>query len=157
MIAQTIVNILRITFALLCVAFSAGKIVDDFAVAAYLPEWRYGGANFNEICKTVTHLIFFSLEPTPTGSITGLDRFPGPDVLADARNKGCQLIICFGGNGRSGAYRYTYKSEHCVITLSFIAAGFSSMTRNDQARVRFVKNVRKLVLKNDLDGVDYNW
>ncbi|CAE7573304.1 Cht2, partial [Symbiodinium microadriaticum] len=28
---------------------------------------------------------------------------------------------------------------------------------NDDARVKFVKNVRKLVRKNNLDGVDYNW
>jgi hypothetical protein len=91
---------LLILLALTCV-MGVYSFQKKFAVAAYLPEWRYGGANFEKICKTVTHLIFFSVEPTPNGDITGLDRFPPPDVLEDARNKGCELIICFGGNGRS--------------------------------------------------------
>ena len=34
---------------------------DSFAVAAYLPEWRYDGANWESISKHVTHLILFSL------------------------------------------------------------------------------------------------
>ena len=33
-----------------------------FQVAAYLPEWRYEGANWVTICETVTHLFLFSIE-----------------------------------------------------------------------------------------------
>ena len=85
----------------------------------------------------MTHLIFFSVEPTPEGGITGMDRFPPADVLAAARGHGCELIICFGGNGRS--------------------SGFSAMTRSPDARKAFVKKVKQLVKRFKLDGVDYNW
>ena len=43
-------------------------------VWAYLPEWRFEGANFASICKVVTHLILFSIEVTPEGWLGGLDR-----------------------------------------------------------------------------------
>ena len=89
------------------------------------------------MCEVLTHLIFFSVEPTPEGGITGMDRFPSKDVLDAARNQGCELIICFGGNGRS--------------------SGFSAMTRNPEARKAFVKKVKQLVKRFKLDGVDYNW
>jgi GH18 family chitinase len=108
-----------------------------FSVITYLPEWRYGSANFEIICSISTHLIFFSLEPSPDGRIVGYDRFPGDDVLSDARNKGCKLMICFGGNGRS--------------------SGFSSMTRNPQTRKKFVLELKALMTKYQFDGVDYNW
>jgi chitinase len=108
-----------------------------FSVITYLPEWRYGSANFEIICSITTHLIFFSLEPSSDGRIVGYDRFPGDDVLNDARNKGCKLMICFGGNGRS--------------------SGFSAMTRNPQTRKKFVLELKALMEKYNFDGVDYNW
>ena len=37
----------------------------SFAVAAYLPEWRYEGANWEVICTHTSHLILFSLEVAP--------------------------------------------------------------------------------------------
>lgn len=66
-----------------------------------------------------------------------MDKFPSSHVLDAARGQGCQLIICFGGNGRS--------------------SGFSAMTRNPEARKVFVKKVKQLVKRFKLDGVDYNW
>ena len=42
---------------------------DDFAVVAYLPEWRYEGANWDTICQHVSHLIIFSLEVAPSGAL----------------------------------------------------------------------------------------
>ena len=48
----------------------------DFTVAAYLPEWRYEGANWDVICEHVSHLILFSCEMDPSGKITALDRLP---------------------------------------------------------------------------------
>ena len=98
---------------------------EPFAVIAYLPEWRFEGANFDTICQHVSHLIFFSLEPTETGGFSGLDRFPGPHIL-DAAHKasakhGCKLMLCFGGNGRSN--------------------GFAAMTRSKKSTNKFVKKV----------------
>ena len=113
----------------------------DFAVASYLPEWRYEGANWDEIAKHSTHLILFSLEPTPTGGIQALDRLPRPALLKQARaassRYGAKLLLCFGGNGRS--------------------SGFSSMVRSKSAREKFVGSALALVDKYGFDGIDYNW
>ena len=112
-----------------------------FAVAGYLPEWRYQGASFDAMFRHLTHLIFFSIEPLTDGSLSGLDRLPGDDVLAAARAAaaahGTKLLICLGGNGRSG--------------------GFSAASRNRASRARLVRSVVKLVTRLQLDGVDYNW
>jgi chitinase len=117
--------------------------VTAFSVVAYLPEWRYEGANFETICQHVSHLIFFSLEPSLDGSggITGMNRFPGTHVLRAAKDAakrhGCKLLICFGGNGRS--------------------SGFSATTRNSGSLKTFIGRVAELLKQYDLDGVDINW
>ena len=112
-----------------------------FAVAAYLPEWRYEGANWDYMARTVTHMILFSLEPTPDGRIVGMDRFPRPALLEEAREAAIRhktkLLICFGGNGRSG--------------------GFAGMVRSAEARKAFIDNLLELCRTHGLDGVDYNW
>ena len=38
-----------------------------FNIVGYMPEWRHEGADFERLCKHLTHLIFFSLEMTPKG------------------------------------------------------------------------------------------
>ena len=91
-------------FGFILVAAQGVKDDSKFAVIAYLPEWRYEGANFDTICQHVTHLIFFSIEPSGiSGDFTGLDRLPGEHVLKAARlaatRNRCKLLICFGGNG----------------------------------------------------------
>ena len=49
-------------------AFSHGspQLFDGFKVA-YLPEWRYEGANWETISEHTTHLLLFSLEMTSKG------------------------------------------------------------------------------------------
>ena len=70
----------------------------DMMVAAYLPEWRYEGANWVDICQTVTHLILFSIEVTPAGALGALDRVPRNKLLKEARAAadatGTKLLIC---------------------------------------------------------------
>ena len=113
------------------------------AVVGYLPEWRYGSFNFYTTSAVYTHLIFFSLEPGPNGELWGMDRFPSNLVLLDARaaqkrhGGAPKLMICFGGNGRS--------------------THFGPVTANAAKRATFVQNVKELVEKKKLDGVDINW
>ena len=131
--------------AALCLAFGSGvaaaPVGHPFAVVGYLPEWRYEGANYKDLARYLSHLLLFSLEPGPDGSITGLDRFPGDDILRDARDAfratGAKLLVCFGGNGRS--------------------SGFSSVVRSTKKRARFVAYLAAFIASRDLDGVDYNW
>jgi hypothetical protein len=113
----------------------------NFSFVGYLPEWRYEGANWATLSSHLSHLILFSAEPLPTGELTGLDRFPREALLAEARAAAaahhCQLLLCFGGNGRSG--------------------GFSAMVRSPAARARFVAAAAALVAKAGAHGVDINW
>lgn len=122
-------------------AASAEEAAGDVAVVAYLPEWRYDGANWETISEHVTHLLLFSLEPAPDGKIIATDRLPKKNLMdlarQAARRHGTKLLLCFGGNGRSD--------------------GFSAMSRNKKARSRFVKGLVRMLDQLDLDGVDYNW
>lgn len=110
-------------------------------IFGYLPEWRYAGADFETLCKSLSHIALFSAEPAPDGSIWGLDRLPNGAALVDAQHAasqhGCKLIICFGGNGRS--------------------THFSAVVRSSTLRRTFVANVVALVNKMGAAGVDYNW
>lgn len=113
----------------------------NFTVAAYLPEWRYEGANWVDMSRTVSQLILFSLEVQPTGRLSAYDRLPRRELMTEARAAtkaaGTKLLVCVGGNGRS--------------------AGFSPAVAKKERRQRFVDDLVKLCDKHDLDGVDLNW
>jgi chitinase len=113
----------------------------NLTVAAYLPEWRYEGANWEDISATVNQLILFSLEVSPIGRLQAFDRLPRRELMAEARAAtraaGSKLLVCIGGNGRS--------------------AGFSPAVANKEKRARFVESLVSLADKYDLDGVDLNW
>ena len=113
----------RLGVALSCLASAAA--VRNFTVAAYLPEWRYEGANFASMSRTVTQLILFSLEVQPTGRLSAYaDRLPRAELMLEARAAtkaaGTQLLVCVGGNGRS--------------------AGFSAAVAKPDVQKRFVDN-----------------
>ena len=90
-----------------------GAVHDEssFQVAAYLPEWRYEGANWATICATVTHLILFSIEVAPSGALAALDRLPRPELMLEVRHihgkrhgpmhpkTGLYLLGASGGHG----------------------------------------------------------
>lgn len=113
----------------------------QFAVVGYIPEYRYGIIDWDAMCKHLTHAIFFSIEVTAEGELDAMDRFPNSDILArahDAAKKyGTKLMICFGGNSRSG--------------------GFGTLVLSPEKRAHFIQNVMKLLDDNSLDGVDLNW
>lgn len=82
---------------------------------------RYEGVNWEVVSEHVTHLLLFSLEPNPDGSIAAQDRLPRPELMKRAREAtkatGCKLMICFGGNGRSAGLS---PSEHARNTCLHI-------------------------------------
>lgn len=124
----------------LVAAISSESPVHPFAVIGYLPEWRFEGANWDYLAATCTHLLLFSLEPTPDGRITALDRLPRSMLLEEARaaasKHDSRLLLCFGGNGRS--------------------SGFSAMARSASSRQKFVGSLVALIEEHGLHGVDYN-
>ena len=123
--------------ALFLAAVAHGAPAANFTVAAYLPEWRYDGANYERICGVVTHLIFFSIEVQPDGTLGALDRVPRKSLREEARRHCHKILICVGGNGRS--------------------AGFSSAVSSRSTRQRFVTALLRLCKKAGFGGVDFNW
>lgn len=148
--------------AIACAVGGAGD--RTAAVVAYLPEWRFHAVNWGAVCTHVSHLILFrcarpaaffprwgfahragaracSAEVGPEGCLLALDRLPAGGALAEARaaarSAGTALLLCVGGNGRSG--------------------GFGAMVRSVPARKRFVAGLVAALLERGLDGVDYNW
>ena len=126
---------------LLLLSLAEGAVARNLTVAAYLPEWRYEGANWEDISETVTQLILFSMEVQPTGRLAAHDRLPRKELMLAAREAtrrtGTQLLVCIGGNGRS--------------------AGFQQAVAKKDRRQRFVESLVELIEKHDLDGVDLNW
>jgi len=132
----------RIVFlALLALDLTLGSKARDFALVGYMPEWRHEGADFDRLSSHLSHLVLFSAEVTPKGDIAGLDRLPRPELMAEARKAaskyGTKLLLCLGGNGRSG--------------------GFSVMVRNQKNRHSFLASLSMLMEDYQLDGIDYNW
>lgn len=119
-----------------------------FAVVGYLPEWRYlqwtpveRQWRWDALCKYLTHLIIFSIEVGPKGTLEAMDRFPDSYQRSLARKAadahGTKLLICFGGNSRTN--------------------GFPQMVAKKKSRKKFLDKLVKLCTKGGLDGVDYNW
>ena len=113
----------------------------QLAVVGYVPEYRYGAMDWAGASKYVTHMVLFSLEVAPDGSITALDRFPDESTAAAARQatraEGAKLLVCFGGNSRTN--------------------GFPAVATSAELRRVFARNVLEFLVAHELDGVDLNW
>jgi chitinase len=114
------------------------KVNSTFTVVGYLPDYRVATIDIN-IGKYVDDLIFFSIEPTPSGELE-TDRFTS-DVktrlgLIKALNN-TRLLVAIGGWGRS--------------------AGFAAMATNMGARQIFIQNITKFCQDNGFKGVDFDW
>ncbi|KAJ9471154.1 Endochitinase 46 [Diplonema papillatum] len=145
-------TLVLVSVALLCAPLGAQADRrpenEDVKIFGYLPEWRYLQWTPDEVdnrwrtlCRHLTHIILFSLEVSPTGEIVALDRFPNPHIMHHAQEGheayGCKLMISFGGNGRTN--------------------GFPHMAANKDLRSFFVHNLRELIERHGLHGVDFNW
>ena len=117
------------------------SITCAFDVVGYVPEWRFNGLDWEAAAKYTTHLILFSIEAGPDGSLAAMDRFPNADVLKIAREAadrhGTKLLVCVGGNSRSGT--------------------LPTLVLDPKQRQTFAKNLADLCAANGLAGVDMNW
>uniref|UniRef100_A0A7S2WJ24 GH18 domain-containing protein n=1 Tax=Mucochytrium quahogii TaxID=96639 RepID=A0A7S2WJ24_9STRA len=119
--------------------------VCGFDIVGYFPEWRFRFLDedhehrLRDICSHLTHLLLFSVEVDVSGKISALDRWPNGDRMNRVRRvcSDTKLLVCFGGNGRSG--------------------GFSSVVRDSVKRGRLIKELGTFMEKHELDGVDWNW
>jgi len=113
---------------------------EPLAVVAYLPDYRMAGLTLDEEwLKSVTDLIYFSLQVPPDGAIP-LDAINEQHVakLAEIKEKlGCRLLLCLGGWERS--------------------EGFDQVARDPALRDALIRSLVALCQAHGFDGVDYDW
>lgn len=113
-----------------------------FAVVGYVPDYRYGGIDWESVSSLATHLIFFSVGANPDGSLSDLERLPSPRQLEKARaareRHGTKLLACVGGAGRSTG-------------LQQVVMGGKAARRN------FVQSALRLVEQKGFDGLDIDY
>ena len=111
---------------------------ENFSIVAYVPEYRFGGLNFDFVGERTTDLILFSAEPTKSG---GLHFFFAPDDLKRAQaireSHGVRLLLCVGGGGRSG--------------------NFAHVTSDPVLMDSFVSTLLETLKKYNLQGIDFDW
>jgi GH18 family chitinase len=132
----------RMTFLLLLLLVGrlAVSLATDLVVMGYVPEYRFGGVDFDVLATRTNVLTLFSLELDAASRLVGTDRFPA-DVMDRARaaklKHGTKLLVSLGGGGRSTYFRSTLNSFVFSERLAATLAAF--------------------VAQNGLDGVDVDW
>jgi chitinase len=116
----------------------AGKQTAEFCVAGYLPYWETKAFD-PAIGKSLTDLIYFSIEPSPAGDVNHRDIVPETlELLRSVRKQhGTRIEISIGGWGRAKA-------------LGAVAV-------DKEKRQRFIQALVKYCQDNQLDGVDFDW
>ena len=119
----------------------APKADDAFVVVGYLPEWRFGGTDWDATCASLTHLLLFSMEVAKDAKLTATDRFPSPEAMVTLREAaakhGTKLLLSLGGNARTN--------------------GFPVVAVDKKLRRKLVRNLAYFCEIHGLHGVDYNW
>lgn len=117
---------------------SLRQTVTAFHVVGYLPDYRTLSID-DSLGLYVTDLIYFSIEPKPSGELDS-ERLK-PEALTRLREikrrHGARLFVAVGGSGRS--------------------KGFGPMATDKKARDRLVRALTRFCLKNQLDGADFDW
>jgi GH18 family chitinase len=117
---------------------SAEPARSAFRIVAYLPDYRVAEVD-EAVGSALTDLIYFSLDPTPSGEVDGR-RLPRETLakLHRVRSRyGTRLLVAVGGWGRSRA--------------------FGPMAKAGVTRRRFAQALTRFCLDNRLDGADLDW
>ena len=121
----------------------ADSAASAFRVVAYLPDYRVATLNPAGL-RYVTDLIFFSLEPTPSGELDSTRLTPAVAAALqtirlrhDLNRPAMRLWVTVGGWERS--------------------ASFAPMAVDAGKRRRFAQALTQLCLRRQLAGVDFDW
>ena len=103
-------------------------------VAAYLPAWEVsqnGVSPSGVDMKSITHLIWFSLAPTSSGTVVETSGDPGINanaaaVATAAHNAGKKVLISIGGAGTEGAFQAAFNAGKTSTLVSSITSWVSS-------------------------------
>ena len=109
-----------------------------FRVVAYLPEYRVAALDSTTLAD-VTDLLFFSLEPTPTGGLDSARLTPAmlTKLQEVKRRHALRLWATIGGWDRS--------------------AGFAPMATDPVKRRQFVQTLTQFCLSHHFHGADFDW
>jgi len=116
-----------------------------FRVVAYLPDYRAGTLDpAAPSLNSLTDLVFFSLEPTPTGGLDSARLTPAvtaglQDIKAQSikRRRVLRLWVALGGWERS--------------------AGFAPVATDPAKRRLFVRALTLFCLRHGFGGADFDW
>ena len=77
-------------FTCLCLFMSVNVTFGDanFAVVGYMPEWRFGGIDWDSVCPFLTDLLLFSIEVDNDANFAALDRLPDDSHICATRRAG---------------------------------------------------------------------
>ena len=107
-------------------------------VIAYLPDYRVE-TFLPATAAYLTDLIYFSIEPTPSGELktTRLTPEVQKRLVEIKKSQKVRVLVAIGGWERS--------------------QGFAPMAAHPEARSHFVQALLALCQKNHFDGVDFDW
>ena len=120
-------------------AFAApAKTPPPFRVVGYLPEYRVATLDPSALIG-VTDCVFFSLEPTPDGSLDTARLTPAIAARLQAlrRHARCRFWVTVGGWDRS--------------------AGFAPIAADAGKRQRFARALTAFCLSHGFAGADFDW
>ena len=109
---------------------------DDFVIIGYLPEYRELNPEWG---KCLTDIIYFSAEPRADGTLddSRLSESTWQGLQSMKSKYGTRLHLTIGGWERSER--------------------FASMVSKTKARTVFIQNLIDFAMKQNLDGVDFDW
>ncbi len=109
-----------------------------FVVVGYVPDYRLAALD-PAVGALVTDLIFFSIQPKPTGELDAsrLTDKRLAKLVEMRKGRKNRLLVAVGGWGRS--------------------KGFAVVATDENARKLFVSNLTKFCLDNKFDGADFDW
>ena len=107
-------------------------------VAGYLPTWRLGRSSYKDFAG-LSDVIVFSAVPMSTGELdtSAIDAEKLAILQEQKAAYGYRTLLTIGGWGRSGE--------------------FSTVCKTATTRSKFIAGIKKYLLDNDFDGVDYSW
>jgi hypothetical protein len=116
--------------------FPGADIPENYKIIGYLPEYRKLEPTWG---NCLTDIIFFSLQPLPDGKLDTSRLKPNVlESLLDVKERhGTRIHISLGGYKRSD--------------------NFAPMSTDARTRRAFVKNLTDFCVKNNIDGVDFDW
>lgn len=133
-------SLLRLAAILLfsAVAGPCLRAEQTFRIAGYLPEYRVKGLEATDI-EGLTDLVVFSIQPRANATLDA-SAWPKEKLRKAgrlARSVNARLLVAVGGWGRS--------------------AGFAEMTRTDESRGRFARELLTFCKAHGFAGVAYDW